>query len=76
MTLKRPKQVMPPFVNEALKENQLEDAYSARPAYQRNDYLMWINKAVKAETKQDRLRKMLAELKQGHGYMGMEWKAE
>jgi hypothetical protein len=44
-----------------------------RTPYQRNDYLMWINNAAKDETKASRLDKMLSELKQGHGYMGMDW---
>lgn len=74
MTLKRSKQPMPDFVSEALLEKELVEAYDARPPYQRNDYLMWINKAAKDETKESRLEKMLAELKQGHGYMGMDWK--
>lgn len=74
MTLKRSKQPMPDFVREALKEKELADAYDARPPYQRNDYLMWINKAAKDETKESRLKKMLEELKQGHGYMEMDWK--
>ncbi len=74
MTLKRSKQPMPDFVREAFEANELADAYDARPPYQRNDYLMWINEAAKEETKESRLEKMLAELKQWHGYMGMDWK--
>ena len=64
---------MPEFVREALSINGLEGAYAARPPYQRNDYLMWINNAKQEATKQRRLAKMLAELAQGHGYMGMVW---
>lgn len=71
--LKRPKQPMPDLVREALKRENLTSAYSERPAYQRNDYLWWINDAKKAETKQRRLAKMLTELKAGRGYMGMAW---
>ena len=72
-SLKRPKQPMPRFVSEALKSNGLESAYAARPPYQRNDYLWWINDAKQDATKQRRLSKMLDELRQGHGYMGMDW---
>ena len=73
--LKRPKQPMPGFVAEALKAQGLEDAYDDRPPYQRNDYLWWINDAKRDATKQRRLSKMLDELRQGHGYMGMDWNA-
>ena len=72
-TLKRPKQDMPKMVREALQSNGLEGAYDARPPYQRNDYLWWINDAKKDETKHRRLGRMLDELRAGHGYMGMDW---
>ena len=71
--LKRPKQQMPALVNDALKTHGLEQAYKDRPPYQRNDYLWWINGAKQDTTKARRLSKMLDELRQGHGYMGMEW---
>ena len=71
--LKRPKQHMPKFVKEALENHNLERAYNDRPPYQRNDYLWWINDAKRDDTKERRLKKMLGELKQGHGYMGMKW---
>lgn len=41
--LKRELQPMPAFVEQALSESGLMAAYQARPAYQRNDYLSWIN---------------------------------
>ena len=71
--LKRPKQPMPDMVRNALEDENLASAYDERPAYQRNDYLWWINSAKKAETKQRRLTRMLQELKAGRGYMGMDW---
>lgn len=71
--LKRPIQPMPEFVKEALSDAGLSASYDARPAYQRNDYLGWINRAKRDETKQKRLSKMIAELKAGSGYMGMNW---
>ena len=72
--LKRPKQPMPTFVKDALQEAGLTEQYRARPPYQRNDYLWWINSAKRDDTKQKRLSKMMTELKAGSGYMGMDWK--
>lgn len=72
-TLKRPSEPMPDFVESALDDRGLRDAYDARPPYQRNDYLRWINQAKRAETKQKRLGVMLEELAAGSGYMGMKW---
>jgi len=71
--LKRPKQPMPSFVKAALEKEGLRAAYNERPPYQRNDYLWWINEAKRDDTKDRRLTKMLTELRQGHGYMGMKW---
>lgn len=73
MALKRPRQPMPDFVRQELEERKLKAAYDARPAYQRNDYLWWINDAKREATKQKRAAKMIAELEAGHGYMGMDW---
>lgn len=64
---------MPGHVREALRARGLEEKYAARPAYQRNDYLMWINHAKREETKQKRLAKMLDELESGGVYMKMKW---
>ena len=71
--LTRPPQPMPDFVCEALAARGLETRYAARPAYQRNDYLMWINNAKRDETKQKRLAQMLDELDRGGVYMRMQW---
>jgi uncharacterized protein YdeI (YjbR/CyaY-like superfamily) len=64
---------MPEFVLLALEARGLRAAYDARPPYQRNDYLLWINKAQREETKQKRLAQMLAELESGGVYMRMQW---
>lgn len=72
--LSRPRQPMPDFVREALIENGLIDAYRSRPAYQQNDYLGWINRAKRSETKQKRLDQMLYELQRGDLYMKMDYK--
>lgn len=71
--LKRELQPMPQFVEEALVAQGLMEAYMARPAYQRNDYLGWINRAKLEATKQKRLAQMLEELDGGELYMKMRW---
>lgn len=43
-----------------------------RPAYQQNDYIGWITRAKRQETKEKRLRQMLEELEIGGVYMNME----
>lgn len=65
---------MPPVVEEALSDSGLMDAYRARPDYQRNDYLGWINRAKRPQTKERRLRQMLSELERGNVYMKMDWR--
>jgi uncharacterized protein YdeI (YjbR/CyaY-like superfamily) len=71
--IRRRRQTMPGFVKQALEAKGLASAYAARPAYQRNDYLGWINAAKREETKQKRLGIMLRELKGGSKYMNMAW---
>ncbi|MNX57440.1 hypothetical protein D3C86_882570 [compost metagenome] len=72
--LKRDLQPMPPFVETALVAQGLMAAYQERPPYQRNDYLSWINRAKREETKLKRLAQMLAELTAGDRYMNMAWR--
>lgn len=74
--LSRPIEEMPAFVLVALRKNNLEDAYSARPPYQRNDYLRWIGRAKREATKQKRLCQMLSELQAGNLYMGMTYNSK
>jgi uncharacterized protein YdeI (YjbR/CyaY-like superfamily) len=71
--ISRPIQSMPEFVREALVERGLEEAYRSRPPYQQNDYLSWINRAKRGDTKQRRLGQMLDELERGDVYMKMNW---
>ena len=66
---------MPNDIAAALKSSGLRADYKARPAYQRNDYIGWINRAKTSETRIKRLEQMLTELAQGGIYMGMEHKA-
>jgi uncharacterized protein YdeI (YjbR/CyaY-like superfamily) len=73
-TLKRPRETMPSSVRAALESKRLLKAYRARPAYQRNDYLGWINRAKREETKKKRLDQMLRELAGGTKYMNMAYR--
>jgi uncharacterized protein YdeI (YjbR/CyaY-like superfamily) len=72
----RQREAMPDFVRQALEERGLREKYDARPPYQRNDYLLWINKVKRDDTRQRHLEQMLAELEAGGVYMGMEWNGE
>ncbi|HHI69711.1 MAG TPA: hypothetical protein ENJ91_01815 [Rhodobacteraceae bacterium] len=65
---------MPDFVEQALKDSGLMEAYQQRPPYQRNDYLGWISRAARDSTQQKRLLQMLDELRAGDVYMKMAWK--
>ena len=68
---RRPPQPMPKAVLDALEAHGLLADYEARPFYQRNDYLAWIARAKRAETRERRLAQMLDELEQGGVYMKM-----
>jgi uncharacterized protein YdeI (YjbR/CyaY-like superfamily) len=73
MTLKRALNPIPGFVREALAARNLTAAYEARPPFQRNDYIGWITRARKEETRRKRLEQMLDELEEGDIYMKMRW---
>ena len=66
---------MPTWVKDALVDAGLWDAYCARPPYQQNDYVGWINRAKRDATQQSRCEQMLRELEQGDVYMNMDWPA-
>lgn len=68
---KRPRHKMPASVRAALSKRGVLAAYNARPAYQRNDYLGWIDAAQRDATKAKRTEQMLHELERGGVYMGM-----
>jgi len=72
--LKREKYKMPAFIKSALNSESLLDEYTNRPPYQQNDYIGWITRAKREETKQKRLNQMIDELKSGDKYMNMSWK--
>ena len=69
---KRPQQSIPEDVKNALDEGALTESYDERPFYQRNDYLAWIGRAKRPETRQKRIHQMLEELELGGIYMGMD----
>jgi uncharacterized protein YdeI (YjbR/CyaY-like superfamily) len=69
--LKRRRHSMPRDIAASLRSAGLRAAYTARPAYQRNDYLWWIGDAKRESTRERRVQQMLSELKAGNAYMGM-----
>lgn len=64
---------MPADIAAALNERKLTAAYRERPAYQQNDYIGWITRSKRADTRQKRLEQMLEELEGGERYMKMSW---
>lgn len=73
---KRPIHPMPDEISKALKERGLKQAYALRPPYQRNDYVDWITRAKRQETREKRLLQMLDELENGGRNMGISYKAK
>jgi uncharacterized protein YdeI (YjbR/CyaY-like superfamily) len=71
--LVRPIQPMPEEVRAALDAAGLRPLYDARPPYQRNDYLAWIGRAKRPDTRRKRVEQMLDELRRGGVYMHMRW---
>lgn len=75
-TLKRPQHPMPADVKQALTELKLTVAYKQRPPYQQNDYIGWITRAKREQTRNKRIRQMLDELAGGDRYMNMPYRAK
>ena len=74
MALKRALNPMPDDIAARLDAIGLRGAYDARPPYQRNDYLGWIARAKRPETREKRINQMFDELAGGRLYMKMAWK--
>ena len=72
--LKRPRYPMPEAIRDTLLKRGLMDSYHDRPPYQQNDYIGWITRAKREETKHQRLRQMLDELASGDRYMKMAYR--
>ena len=68
----RPEQQMPDDVRTELEERGVMERYRERPSYQRNDYLAWIGRTARFETRRKRIEQMLDELEQGGVYMKMD----
>ena len=64
---------MPGFVKSALAKHKLLDAFRARPEYQRNDYLVWLEQAKLPPQREQRLAQLVDELAKGDVYMGQPW---
>lgn len=64
---------MPDYFEDALIESGLMERYRERPPYQQNDYIGWITRAKRPETRANRIAQMLAELEAGDVYMKMAW---
>lgn len=64
---------MPEEIAAILDREGLRGAYDARPSYQRNDYIGWIGRAVREQTRIRRIEQMLDELRSGSGFMGAPW---
>ena len=73
MALERPFNPMPDDIAARLDAAGLRGAYDTRPPYQRNDYLGWIARAKRDETREKRIAQMLDELTNGTHYMKMRW---
>ena len=71
----RPVHDIPAFIVAALDKSGLWECYRARPPYQRNDYIRWITRGKREETRIKRLTQMLEELQKGDAYMGMAYNA-
>ncbi len=72
---RRPRYPMPTFIRRALGEAGLMPSYRERPPYQQNDYIGWITRAKRDDTRDRRLTQMLDELRGGGRYMKMKWRA-
>jgi uncharacterized protein YdeI (YjbR/CyaY-like superfamily) len=76
MALTRDINPMPDNIRDELRARGWIPAYEARPDYQRNDYLGWIARAKREETRRKRLDQMLDELERGDVYMRMAWRGD
>lgn len=73
-TPRQEKQLPTDLETSLIQARQLEN-YKARPRYQRTDYITWIERAARTETREKRITQMIEELQGGDSYMGMSYKA-
>jgi hypothetical protein len=69
----RGRKPVPGFVKTALARHKLVDAFRARPEYQRDDYLTWLEGAKLPDLRAQRLAQFLEELGKGDVYMSQPW---
>jgi uncharacterized protein YdeI (YjbR/CyaY-like superfamily) len=70
--MSRQRYIIPVDVKQALAQRGVMDDYLGRPDYQQNDYIGWITRAKRDETRSKRITQMLTELEQGGVYMKMK----
>ena len=70
--MSRQRYLMPDDVKQALEQAGVMPDYLSRPDYQQNDYIGWITRAKRDETRSKRIAQMLTELEQGGVYMKMK----
>ena len=61
-------------IRDVLTVRGLLPLYDKRLPYQRNDYIGWITRAKRPETRKKRLEQMLDELESGDVYMKMAYR--
>ena len=71
MVLGRPEHTLPPAIERLLAERDLAAAFEQRPPYQRNDYIAWITRAKREETRAKRVAQLIQDLEAGDRYMNM-----
>jgi uncharacterized protein YdeI (YjbR/CyaY-like superfamily) len=69
----RGRKPIPGQIKTALAKQKLLDAFLARPDYQRDDYLTWLDAAKLPEQRQQRMTQFLEEIGKGDVYMGQPW---
>ncbi|MFT4145943.1 MAG: YdeI/OmpD-associated family protein [Mobilitalea sp.] len=74
--LKRDIYPIPDDVMQIFNSTGTFSAYKLRPPYQQNDYIGWIGRAKRNETREKRINQMVAELRTGDTYMGMRYNAK
>jgi len=65
---------MPADIRRELLRRGLMLRYRSRPLYQRNDYVGWITRARRPETRRKRIAQMLEEVERGDRYMNMVYR--
>ncbi len=70
--MKRQRYIMPSDIEKQLVVHGVMEDYKQRPEYQQNDYIGWIERAKRENTRQTRIKQMVEELITGGVYMKMD----